>query len=830
MTDRFAKVALPLPLFEPYHYRIPEILADRIVPGARVVVPVRRRELVGIVVEVTSDTPAIEVREILAAPDPEPALPGPLLRTAEWMAAYYGAPVGLALKAVLPGSLWGSSRVHLRLTGSLGAELGGLAGQVVAWVANRGGQAPLDTAARHFRKPLWDVADRFSRVGAAELVVTPAETGGGVRVVRWLELHPDRLTLVERNERFVRRGRQRELYETLESLGGSAAIAHLREALGFSDQVMRALVSSGLAAVREVEQVRDPFDGVATSLPPEMLTTEQGQVLERLEDLRPGEGAVLFGVTGSGKTLVYLRAAQRVVEAGRGVIILVPEIGLTPQMVSRVRGLFGDQVAVLHSGLSEGERADAWRQLRRGDRRVAVGARSALFAPVPDLGLIVVDEEHEASYKNGEAPRYHAREVARVRAHLEGARLILGSATPSLETFWRTGPAARDSERLALLRLPRRVGDRPLPPVELVDLRSAPVLATGHAVPWSEALDLALNEVLARQEQAILLLNRRGYASFLQCPACGVVPECPDCSIALTLHRVPPGLRCHYCARRFPVPATCAACGHPVQRARGVGTQQLESLVASRFPSARLARMDLDTTSARWSHHRILERIDRGDADVLLGTQMIAKGMDFPNVTLVGVVDADTALHLPDFRAGERTFQLVAQVAGRAGRGPKGGKVVVQTRNPDHPALRFAAGHDAEGFLAQEAGRPSGSAVSARDQPAQRRDLGRRRAPDRGGSEPSRGLAGRPADLPAGAARGAGSGPLPHNPHQGPVALASAGERAGRGDRPAGSLRGRAAGAESGHQDRAGSRSGCSALGFFHGEECAVPNSSSSPR
>jgi primosomal protein N' (replication factor Y) len=444
--------------------------------------------------------------------------------------------------------------------------------------------------------------------------------------------------------------------------------------------------------------MRDPFEGEPGTPPPAGLTAEQAGVLERIEALDPGSGALLFGVTGSGKTLVYLRAVERAVASGRGAIVLVPEIGLTPQMVSRVRGMFGNNVAVLHSGLSDGERADAWRLLRRGERRVAVGARSAVFAPVRDLGLIVVDEEHEQSYKNGEAPRYHAREVVRVRAKLEGARFVFGSATPSLETYSHFA-----SLPPCLLRLASRIDHRPMPPVEIVDLRTARKVATGTAVPWSEALDAALSTVLARGEQALLLLNRRGFAAFIQCPECGEVPECPDCSIALTLHRVPPGLRCHYCDRHFPVPTACAKCGHAVQRAHGIGTQQLEELVAARFPKARLARMDLDTTSARWSHHRILERIEKGQVDILLGTQMIAKGMDFPNVTLVGVVDADTALHLPDFRAGERTYQLLAQVAGRAGRGPKGGRVLVQTRSPEHPALKFAASHDTEGFLAHEA-------------------------------------------------------------------------------------------------------------------------------
>ncbi len=713
MTERFAHVALPLPLFEPYTYQVPETLADRVTPGARVVVPVRARQLVGLVVAVDAEPPAMAAKAILAAPDAEPALTPPLLKTAEWMAGYYGAPIGLALKAMIPAPMWGASRVLIRTTGAGLGRLGGLAEQLMEWLDGRGGEAPLDTAARHFRKPLWEVADRLARVGAAELHVEPAEAEPAGLVERRLTLAGEPLTLIERDARFARRLKQRRLYETLEQLGGSAPVKHLKETLGMSDGVIKALADSGLARVVKAERMRDPFEGQPGTPPPETLTPEQVEVLERIDELAPGGGALLFGVTGSGKTLVYLRAVRHALEAGRGAIVLVPEIGLTPQMVSRVRGMFGDDVAVLHSGLSDGERADAWKLLRRGARRVAVGARSAVFAPVRDLGLLVMDEEHEASYKNGEAPRYHARDVARVRARLEAARFVLGSATPSLETFSLVHPPPRPPAIFVpvlpsfrppvILRLPHRIDSRPMPPVEIVDLRSAPRIVTGTSVPWTEALDAALNTVLSRGEQAILLLNRRGYAAFVQCPECGMVPECPDCSIALTLHRVPPGLRCHYCGKHFPVPAQCANCGHAVQRAHGIGTQQLEELVAARFPKARLARMDLDTTSTRFSHHRILDRIETGEVDILLGTQMIAKGMDFPNVTLVGVVDADTALHLPDFRAAERTYQLLAQVAGRAGRGPKGGKVLVQTRSPDHPALEFAAGHDTEGFLAHEA-------------------------------------------------------------------------------------------------------------------------------
>ena len=357
---------------------------------------------------------------------------------------------------------------------------------------------------------------------------------------------------------------------------------------------------------------------------------------------------------------------------------------------------FMRRAGVLHSALSDGERADAWRLLRRGERRVAVGARSAVFAPVRDLGMIVLDEEHETSYKNGESPRYHAREVAAVRAKIEGASLVLGSATPSLETM------VLAERRLRLVRLPVRIGARPLPPVDLIDLRVAPKLNGTGAVTWSEALDAAIVATLARREQALLLLNRRGFAAFLQCPDCGEVWQCPRCSISLTVHTAPPGLRCHYCGHEEPMPLTCRACASPVQQMRGFGTQQLERLLAERYPQARLARMDLDTTSTKWSHQRILASVEAGEVDLLLGTQMIAKGLDFPNVTLVGVVDADTGLYLPDFRSAERTFQLLAQVAGRAGRGPKGGRVLVQTRHPSHHALVWAAKHDTEGFLREE--------------------------------------------------------------------------------------------------------------------------------
>ena len=695
MTERYALVALPLPLATPYTYRIPDTLGDRVVPGTRVVVPVRRRELIGIAVAVDVTAPLATAKDVFAVPDLEPALSPALLATAEWIAGYYGAPLGLTLKAMLPAGMWGESQVIVSLrNGSRG--IGGLAGEVLAWLEQRGGEAAVHTAARALKRPLWDVLERLIRVDAVSFRIQPPDTGAARLTERVLSLADERPTLLERDTLFQRRPRQRELYETVESLGGTASMQHLSEQLGFGEGVVRSLVRGGLARVAHSEVLRDPFADSPVTAPPTDPTPDQTAALAAIAALEPGGSALLFGVTGSGKTLVYLEAVRRALATGQGAIVLVPEIGLTPQAVSRFRGAFGDEIAVLHSGLSDGERADAWRRLRRGERRVAVGARSAIFAPVPQLGLIVIDEEHEASYKNGETPRYNTRDVAAVRARLEGARLVLGSATPSLETF------ARTDDRFPLLRLPQRIGARPLPPVEIIDLRAAPKVSGTGSVAWSQTLDEAVTGALARKEQALLLLNRRGYAAFLQCPDCGEVWQCPRCSISLTVHQAPPTLRCHYCGHEELVPLTCRVCANPVQQMRGVGTQQLERMLADRYPEARMARMDLDTTSTKWSHQRILASVERGDVDLLIGTQMIAKGLDFPNVTLVGVVDADTGLYLPDFRSAERTFQLLAQVAGRAGRGPKGGRVLIQTRHPAHHALLWASKHDAENFLRQE--------------------------------------------------------------------------------------------------------------------------------
>ncbi len=693
----FISVALPLALPEPLTYAVPADLVSRAVPGARVVVPVRGREVIGIVTAADQPPPPAAAREVLAAPDAAPLLGADLLELAAWIGSHYAAGPGLVLRAMLPAALFSESRPVVRRIGELPATAGA-ADAVLALLRGPRGAAgvPLASIRKTAGAAGLRLLQRLAGEGRVELVTVPPRTRAPERTARVFTLAgDDALALLERDARFRRAPRQREAYEVIERLGGTASADQL-QAAGVSAAALRALVGADLVRVGAERRERDPFAHLPTSAVPGPPTAQQRDALAALETLPPGGVGLLFGVTGSGKTLVYLEYLRRLVDAGRSVIVLVPEIGLTPQTVARFRGVFGEQVAVLHSQLSDGERYDAWRALREGSRRVAVGARSAVFAAVPRLGAIVVDEEHDGSYKQGDpAPRYHARQVAMRRAQLAGATVILGSATPSLETW-----AAAERGAIRLVSLPGRVGARPLPPVEVVDLRGAP--AAGGPVPWSEALERAVSGALARGEQVMLLLNRRGFSVFIQCPACGDVRHCPNCSVAMTYHRAPPGLRCHHCDHRERVGGTCDACGSATRKFRGAGTQQVEDVVAGRFPSARIARMDADAARGRWAHHRILDEVAAGRVDILVGTQMIAKGLDFPNVTVVGVVDADVSLNLPDFRAGERTFQLLTQVAGRAGRGPRGGRVVVQTRQPAHPAVDFAARHDVAGFARAE--------------------------------------------------------------------------------------------------------------------------------
>jgi len=638
-AGRFVQVALPLPLFQRFTYSVPDGMPMP-APGSRVLVPVRGRRAIGLAMAPATGDGVRAPKPVSELLDAEPAVPAALLTTADWISEYYVTPPGLVLRAMLPSLLTAP-------------------------------RAPRPMPRTH-------------------------------RIARIAQALP---SLAERDRLFARAARQRALYEALESLGGASESAHLTAQLGFAPAVIRALADRGVIVLEESEIARDPFLARAVPAPaPHEPNPAQARAIAALHAAPPGAAYLLHGVTGSGKTLVYIELLREIVlRRGRGAIVLVPEIALTPQAVDRFRAAFGERIAVLHSGLGDGERYDAWRALRSGAKTIAVGARSAVFAPVRELGAIIVDEEHEGSYKNGETPRYHAREVALVRAREEGAVVVLGSATPSLESWLNA-----QGGKYTLLSLPERVADARLPQVEVVDLRRAarPAARVEPAEPFrrvfSESLEAAMGERLQRGEQSILLLNRRGFAAFVQCDACGEVIACPNCSITLTYHRNPERLVCHHCRHEQPMPAQCPRCGGATVRQRGLGTQQAEKLLVERYPYARIARMDVDTTSGKWAHSEILDRVGRGEVDILLGTQMIAKGLDFPNVTLVGVIDADVGINLPDFRASERSFQLMSQVAGRAGRGAKGGEVIIQTRAPSHHAVRCALTHDYLTFVREE--------------------------------------------------------------------------------------------------------------------------------
>lgn len=644
MTDsarRLVEVALPVPLFQTFVYSLDGEYDHEARVGSRVLVPFRKRQQIGIVTALDAEPPVRGViKSVSAVPDADPVLDESLLSLARWIAEYYAVPIGIVMRTMLPAMLTGASQ------------------------------------------PEPSVKTR--------------------RVVR---IRDDIPTLLQREKAFARAPQQRALFELIESVGGATSVDHLLEQLQFSASVLKALEKRALITIERERVDRDPFaTRTGRREPRHAPTVEQITAIDRMKSARAGEVFLLHGVTGSGKTLVYIELLREIVERrGKTAIVLVPEIALTPQTVDRFRAVFGDDVAVLHSALSDGERYDAWMALKRGEKRIAVGARSAVFAPLRNIGAIIVDEEHESSYKQAETPRYHAREAAVVRATQEGAIVVLGSATPSLES-WTNAVAGKYS----MLTLPDRVGGASLPKVDVVDLRkkttsSAPAAGEDEYQRIITApLDLALHARLQAGEQSILLLNRRGYSAFVQCENCGNVATCPNCSITLTYHRSPERLVCHYCMHQEEPQRACRRCGGVTLRRRGLGTQQVERLVCERFPSARVARMDVDTTSGKWAHAEILDRVGNGEVDILLGTQMIAKGLDFPNVTLVGVIDADVGINLPDFRASERCFQLLSQVAGRSGRGVKGGEVLIQTRVPTHHAVRYAMTHDYLSFVTEE--------------------------------------------------------------------------------------------------------------------------------
>ena len=699
------EVALPLPIYRTFTYRIDAVSVP--LPGTRVLVPFRRDERIGWVVGPGSSAEIKGIRAVLSVLDESPSVPAELLDLCRWMADYYVAPLGIALRAALPAVLADVSRDYVTLLTDGPADLRPRERRVVDALSS--GTGPLRVRTLRRQLGMGSIWPEIRSLGARGVVghetVPPSEPR--VKTRRIVRLVDRMGTLAAREESFGRAGRQREAYELLEASGGAAELAHLTGEEGFSRGVIKGLESKGLVGVFDEEEFRDPFSAMPVATPPRLVpTADQRTAIDALISALDEEVPapfLLHGITGSGKTLVYIELLRAALARGRSAIVLVPEISLTPQTVSRFRAHFGDEVAVLHSGLSDGERYDAWRRLGSGERRIAVGARSALFAPLSDLGVIVVDEEHDGSYKQSEAPRYLARDLAVVRARANRAVCVLGSATPALES-WHNARAGK----FRRLELPRRVGGATLPEVRVVDLRvgrgggnGSMKQARGGGV-LSEALVAAVDARLERTEQVILLLNRRGYSSFIQCRECGEVEQCRNCSISLTYHRVTQRLVCHHCRYDEPAATRCPRCGSADLSYRGLGTEQVERVTIETFPTARVARMDVDTTSGKWAHQRILDRVERGDVDILLGTQMIAKGLDFPRVTLVGVVNADVGIHLPDFRASERTFQLLSQVAGRAGRSELGGDVLIQTSLPEHYAIRAAVQHDFEAFAERE--------------------------------------------------------------------------------------------------------------------------------
>lgn len=630
---RVVSVVVPVPTLDRLDYEVPPALPVP-EPGTRVLVPLGARVVTGCVVERCGSSPAAALKPLRDVLDDEPMLPPDVVGLALWVGEYYACGAGEALAAAMPPGAWVVSERR--------------------------------AASRSVR------VARLTEAGRARLA-------GGAPLGK----------------------RQREALERLDKAAAGVALRELT-AGGVPAGTVRRLAELGAVTLdREtVERAPAPVETLADpEAPVDALTAHQRRAVEALE-ASAGSGvfevALLHGVTGSGKTEVYARLARATVARGRQALILVPEIALTPGIAARLRTTFGSRLAVQHSGLPAGARHDQWRRIRRGEIDVVVGTRSAVFAPLPAVGLIVVDEEHDGSYKQEESPRYHGRDVAIMRAKRVGALALLGSATPSLETF-RHACAGRYRR----LTLPQRVGDRALPPVRIVDMREE-FASRGADVVLSTALAEALDERLERREQALVLLNRRGFAASLLCRGCGRTLECPDCSVSLTFHRGVGRVRCHYCGHSRARPAACPVCAGTFLEHVGFGTERVQAEIERRWPAARVARLDRDTVRRRGAAARLIRRVAGRELDVLVGTQMVAKGHDFPGVTLVGVVSADTGLGVPDFRAAERTFQLLTQVAGRAGRGDVPGEAIVQTLHPDHYSVRHACDQAYAPFYREE--------------------------------------------------------------------------------------------------------------------------------
>lgn len=681
MRGRPVAVAVPLPFQSCFTYRIPE---GEAVPerGARVLVPFGRRRVIGVVAGPGEETPGMALKDVQQVLDEAPLVPPPLLDLAAWVAEHYLAPPGECYRLVMPPAGVRASRATARL---VRADAG--AGDPVL-EALRDGPLRVSTLARRLGR---DPEARLARLRKQGLVEIEQD-------LRAPGFRDRQLAVLVQGAARVRGAAQREAIERLRRAGGRARVADLVRDRPALRGALERLARSGALRIEPERDVRHPETLAAEPGEPPVPSPDQARAVEGLVAAVEAGGFrpfLLHGVTGSGKTEVYFRAAEAALRRGKSALVLVPEIALTPLLVRAANARFGRIVSVLHSELSAGERHDQWWRIREGEAPVVVGARSAVFAPLPAPGVLVVDEEHDGAYKQDESPRYHARDVAVMRGRLEGAPVVLGSATPSVESH-----ANALKGKYTRLVLPSRIGPQGLPRVEVVDRRA--VLRAGGDEVLSPALREALGARLARREQALLLLNRRGWATSLLCRECGAQACCPNCSVSLTLHHGGRRALCHYCGHEAPAAAVCPSCGGAYLRLTGYGTERVVEAVRAALPEARVARLDRDQAGRRGVVAKTLAGFEAGETDVLVGTQMIAKGHDFPRVTLVGVIDADVGLGLPDFRAAERTFQLLTQVAGRAGRGAVAGEVILQSHLPDHYALVFACAQDYASFFERE--------------------------------------------------------------------------------------------------------------------------------
>lgn len=716
---KFAQVVVEVPVAGAFSYAVPSELQSRIQAGQRVLVPFGARRLAGYVValvdrlEMDGQGGALALKAIEAILDEEPFLSPGLLALSSWMAQYYLTPWGEVFRAMLPRGL----------------ALTGIVEEVYLTQKGREGVDPTTSSVQS--NPLLQLLQRRDglrkdRIGQALgtkrvlPLLSPLLREGLVETrarVRRMEERGITHVVLHRSQKGpeetlagvsdpMGRGTtpvQARILHLLQQAGGELPLAELKRQVQGAESACRRMLQKGMIVFQKRPRQIDPvpLTGLAgQGTLPLRLTEQQQEALVAIEEALAAGGFqpfLLHGVTGSGKTEVYLQATAKVLAMGKAGIVLVPEISLTPLIVERFYARFGDQVAVLHSALPRVERCQQWRRIHGGGAMVVIGARSAIFAPVRRLGLIVVDEEHDASYKQEEAPRYHARDVALMRGKLEGAVVVLGSATPSLDSFHHAMV-----HKYRYLQLPSRVQDRALPRLEIVDLRRQGRSAGGRQLILSERLRSAMAACLGKGQQVLLFLNRRGFATFLQCSECGFALRCPNCSVALVLHYAQGQMRCHLCNWNQQPPQTCPQCGGYKLQRFGIGTERVEQEIALAFPGARLGRLDRDVAPGHRGQVNLLHRLARREIDVLIGTQMIVKGHDFPNITLVGVICADTSLNIPDFRSGERTFQILTQVAGRAGRGEQWGEVIIQSFNPEHYSIQMARAQDQQAFYRQE--------------------------------------------------------------------------------------------------------------------------------